>query len=122
MKKTNKEQALAAINAAKKATVGKTFAMEEIRRISAENGFAGNNNFWQCFKVLLNKEGKRAHYTWRETQYPFNMYQLNTVLNHVKKYYRKDKVEEPSEEEKAIVLLKKLGYRVFKIVTYEEEV
>ena len=50
------------------------------------------------------------------------MYQLNTVLNHVKKYYRKDKVEEPSEEEKAITLLKKLGYRVFRTVTYEEEV
>ena len=121
MKTTNKEKALAAINAAKKATVGKTFAMEEIRRISAENGFAGNNNFWQCFKILLNKEGKRANYTWRETQYPFNMYQLNTVLNNVKKYYKKQKTE-PSEEEKAIALLKKLGYRVFKTITYEEEV
>ena len=119
MKTTNKEQALSAINAAKKATVGKIFAMEELRKISAENGFAGNNNFWQCFKVLLNKD-KRAHYTWRETQHPFNMYQLNTVLNHVKKYYKK--VEEPSEEEKAIAFLKKLGYRVFRTVTYEEEV
>ncbi len=124
---TRRVKALEAINAAKKETVNKQFSINELRELSRKYGYAGNNNFWQCFKMLLIKE-KRGVYTWKETKYPFNLAQLEHVLERANKYnkpsHREPVVEvvELSEEEKAIALLKSKGYRIFRVVTVEEEV
>lgn len=143
---TNRKKALSAINAAKKTTVNKQFSMDELRALAKQNGYSGNNNFWQCFKILLTRE-KRGVYSWKETKYPFNLAQLEYVLEKANEY-NKPKEETPKVEtpkipegtykvseveilkavspvqdvEKAIALLKSKGYRIFKVVTYEEEV
>ena len=143
---TNRKKALFAINAAKKETVNKHFSMNELRTIAKQNGYSGSNNFWQCFKMLLTRE-KRGVYSWKETKYPFNLAQLGHVLEKANKY-NKPKEETPKTEtpkisegtykvskvkilkavspvqdvEKAIALLKSKGYRIYKVVTYEEEV
>lgn len=143
---TNRKKALSAINVAKKETVNKQFSMDELRTLAKQNGYSGNNNFWQCFKVLLIRE-KRGVYSWKETKYPFNLAQLEYVLEKANEY-NKPKEETPKADapkipeetykvsevkilkavspvqdvEKAIALLKSKGYRIFKVVTYEEEV
>lgn len=143
---TRRVKALEAINAAKKKTVNKQFSINELRELSRKYGYSGNNNFWQCFKMLLTRE-KRGVYTWKETKYPFNLAQLEYVLEKANKY-NKPKEETPKVEtpkisegtykvsevkivkavspvqdvEAAIALLKSKGYRIFKVVTYEEEV
>lgn len=138
---TNRKKALAAINAAKKETVNKQFSMDELRTLAKQNGYSGSNNFWQCFKMLLTRE-RRGVYTWKETKYPFNLAQLEYVLERTNKY-NKPKAETPKipegtykvsevkiikavspvqDVENAIALLKSKGYRIFKVVTYEEEV
>lgn len=141
---TNRKKALSAINAAKKETVNKQFSMDELRALAKQNGYSGNNNFWQCFKILLTRE-KRGVYSWKETKYPFNLAQLEYVLEKANEY-NKPKEETPKADapkipegtykvsevkilkapvqdvEKAIALLKSKGYRIFKVVTYEEEV
>lgn len=143
---TNRKKALSAINAAKKKTVNKQFSMDELRALAKQNGYSGNNNFWQCFKILLTRE-KRGVYSWKETKYPFNLAQLEYVLEKANEY-NKPKEETPKADapkipeetykvsevkilkavspvqdvEKAIALLKSKGYRIFKVVTYEEEV
>lgn len=138
---TNRKKALAAINVAKKKTVNKQFSMDELRTLAKQNGYSGNNNFWQCFKILLTRE-KRGVYSWKETKYPFNLAQLEYVLEKANEY-NKPKEETPKisegtykvsevkilktvspvqDVENAITLLKSKGYRIFKVVTYEEEV
>lgn len=143
---TNRKKALSAINAAKKKTVNKQFSMDELRALAKQNGYSGNNNFWQCFKILLTRE-KRGVYSWKETKYPFNLAQLEYVLEKANEY-NKPKEETPKADapkipegtykvsevkilkavspvqdvENAIALLKSKGYRIFKVVTYEEEV
>ena len=138
---TNRKKALSAINAAKKETVNRQFSMDELRALAKQNGYSGNNNFWQCFKMLLIRE-KRGVYSWKETKYPFNLAQLEYVLEKANKYNKpKEKTPKISEgtykvsevkiikavspledEAKAIAFLKSKGYRIFKVVTYEEEV
>ena len=138
---TRRVKALEAINAAKKETVNRQFSINELRELSRKYGYAGNNNFWQCFKMLLTRE-KRGVYTWKETKYPFNLAQLEHVLERANKYnkpkeetskisegtYKVSEVKiikavSPLEDEaKAIAFLKSKGYRIFKVVTYEEEV
>ena len=143
---TNRKKALSAINAAKKETVNRQFSMDELRALARQNGYSGSNNFWQCFKMLLIRE-KRGVYSWKETKYPFNLAQLEYVLEKANKY-NKPKEETPKaetpkipegtykvsevkitktvspleDEAKAIAFLKSKGYRIFKVVTYEEEV
>ena len=142
---TNRKKALSAINAAKKETVNKQFSMDELRALVKQNGYSGSNNFWQCFKMLLIRE-KRGVYSWKETKYPFNLAQLEHVLEKANEYNNKEKTPKtetpkipegtykvsevkiikavsPLEDEaKAIAFLKSKGYRIFKVVTYEEEV
>lgn len=145
---TRRVKALEAINAAKKETVNKQFSINELRELSRKYGYSGNNNFWQCFKMLLTRV-KWNTYVWRETKNPFNIRQLENVLEKASQYNNKSsKKETPKEEtskipegtykvsevkivkavspvqdvEAAIALLKSKGYRIFKVVTYEEEV
>ena len=145
---TRRKKALEAINAAKKETVNKQFSINELRALARQHGYSGNNNFWQCFKILLTRV-KWNTYVWRETKYPFNISQLENVLEKASQYNNKSpkketpKVETPKipegtykvsevkiiktvspleDEAKAIAFLKSKGYRIFKVVTYEEEV
>lgn len=123
-----KKEVLEAINKAKEAVRGRQFRMTELRALSAEYGYRGNNNFWQIFKENLLVKVSTSTYRFKDTD-PFNQQQFYSIKEKEHARYPQNQVKkkkpvncEECSEEMAIAFLKERGYRIFKLITQEVEV
>ena len=122
-----KKEVLEALNKAKEAVKNRQFRMTELRALSAEFGYRGNNNFWQIFKENLLVKVSTSTYKFKDTD-PFNQKQLYSIKEKEHARYPQNQTKkratpcEECSEEAAIAFLKERGYRIFKLITQEVEV
>ena len=123
-----RKEALEAINKAKEIIGDRPFRMTELRALSAEYGYRGNNNFWQIFKEKMLSKESFSTYKFKSDKY-FNQQQLYAVKEEEHIRYPQNQVKkkkpvncEECSEEAAITFLKERGYRIFKLITQEVEV
>lgn len=124
-----RKEALEAINKAKEIIGDRPFRMTELRALSAEYGYRGNNNFWQIFKEKMLSKESFSTYKFKSDKH-FNQQQLYAVkeeehIRYPQNQVKKKKPVTPCEEcseEAAIAFLKERGYRIFKVITQEVEV
>lgn len=123
-----KKEVLEAINKAKEIIGNRSFRMTELRALSSEYGYRGNNNFWQIFKEKMLSKETSSTYKFKSDQ-PFNQLQFYAVKEEEHARYPQNQVKkkkpvncEECSEEMAIAFLKERGYRIFKLITQEVEV
>lgn len=123
-----RKEILEALNKAKEIVKDRPFRMTELRALSAEFGYRGNNNFWQIFKEKQLEKVSTSTYRFKDLSL-LNQQQLFAVKEEEHIRYPQNQVKkkkpvncEECSEEMAIAFLKERGYRIFKIVTQEVEV
>lgn len=123
-----RKQILEALNKAKEIVKDRSFRMTELRALSAEYGYRGNNNFWQIFKEKQLEKVSTSTYRFKDLSL-FNQQQLFAIKEEEHIRYPQNQVKkkkpvncEECSEEAAIAFLKERGYKIFKIITQEVEV